>query len=302
MEVDLPASTLPRTRRAELSESLAVLWQRLECRGDHLGQLSGVLGLGPVHPDEVPHGSATPSSRPSEPEPSRCWRPDPGTRSGMLGRSPTPWRPSAFTWRGSSTAPPESQRSLRRDPQVAILCSHARPASSWPSASASSPPTRPWWPWRRAGRRRATRQGGVRPGARGRLRRALRRVQRDPVRAPPGIFSDELERLGHPGVRALNLGVGGMGAASRRPCSVRSSTRSPRGSPGCSTRSHSSTHSSGTRTFGTLATFTGTIPAPPSMPSMGSRSWTPRPPTSERSTTRTGWDDTTGGSPWRRST
>lgn len=28
----------------------------------------------------------------------------------------------------------------------------------------------------------------------------------------PGIFSDELERLGHPGVRALNLGVGGMGS------------------------------------------------------------------------------------------
>jgi hypothetical protein len=28
----------------------------------------------------------------------------------------------------------------------------------------------------------------------------------------PEVFSDELERLGHPGVRALNLGVGGMGS------------------------------------------------------------------------------------------
>ncbi|MBL6754893.1 MAG: hypothetical protein ISQ11_00685 [Planctomycetes bacterium] len=28
----------------------------------------------------------------------------------------------------------------------------------------------------------------------------------------PGVFSEELERLGHPGVRAFNLGVGGMGS------------------------------------------------------------------------------------------
>lgn len=52
MEVDLPASTLPEDARAELAGSLAVLWRRLEAGEITVGQLSGVLGLGPVEPGE----------------------------------------------------------------------------------------------------------------------------------------------------------------------------------------------------------------------------------------------------------